>query len=124
MAYHKMNIYFIFCRKDSEGNTPLSSPRKRRSARGTPSAMKEPTTTSHDDEMLENELESIFSAGKIAMKGIFKDEEQDSELNDSLKKVIFVLNGVVCYVGLLTLRNLGLNFHPILITFFYQQGRQ
>ena len=101
MAYHTLDVYFIVFRKDSEGNTPLSSPRKRRSARGTPSTMKEPTTTSHDDEMLENELESIFSAGKIAMKGIFKDEEQENEVNshnDSLKKVIFVLNGVVYFV--------------------------
>ena len=82
------------------------------SARGTPSAKKEPTTSSHDDEMLENELESIFSAGKIAMKGIFKDEVQDNEVNshnDSLKKVIFVPNGFVYCVGLLTLPNPALN---------------
>ena len=45
--------------------------------------------------MLENELESIFSAGKVAMKSIFKeDDSSQSEnkvgiLDDARDKVIF-----------------------------------
>ena len=45
--------------------------------------------------MLENELESIFSAGKVAMKSIFKeDDPSQSEnkvgiLDDARDKVIF-----------------------------------
>ena len=48
--------------------------------------------------MLENELESIFSAGKVAMKSIFnKEEDKDEEenrdelINDSTKMVILVI---------------------------------
>ena len=43
--------------------------------------------------MLENELESIFSAGKVAMKSIFKEEDEGHEDNkadtvdDSTKQV-------------------------------------
>ena len=52
-------------------------------------------SSTNDDEMLENELESIFSAGKVAMKSIFKeDDSSQSEnkvgiLDDARDKVIF-----------------------------------
>jgi hypothetical protein len=48
--------------------------------------------------MLENELESIFSAGKVAMKSIFKEEDKEEEenstqlVNDSTKKVNLIIH--------------------------------
>ena len=49
--------------------------------KGTPvSTRSTRTTSSNDDEMLENELESIFSAEK---SGIFKEKSNDEDSNES-----------------------------------------
>ena len=53
------------------------------------------TASMNEDEMLENELESIFSAGKVAMKSIFKEEDKEQEektstlVNNIAKEVTF-----------------------------------
>ena len=46
--------------------------------RGTPLSTRSGSSM-QDDEMLENELESIFSAGKVAMKSIFKEEDEQDQ---------------------------------------------
>ena len=44
-------------------------------------ALTRSTSSANDDEMLENELESIFSAGKVAMKSIFKEDDSSQSEN-------------------------------------------
>ena len=54
--------------------------------RNTPTGKRDAASTrsissANDDEMLENELESIFSAGKVAMKSIFKEDDSSQSQN-------------------------------------------
>lgn len=66
--------------KSSEINTPVSSPRKRNTPKRDAASTRSISST-NDDEMLENELESIFSAGKVAMKSIFKEDDSSQSEN-------------------------------------------
>ena len=58
------------------------------------------STNPVDDEMLENELESIFSTGKQAMKSILNDQDgEDEDEDDDDDKVILEYNRIIFTVS-------------------------
>ena len=75
---------------------PVFCYRNTQSGKGTPMSTRS-TASMNEDEMLENELESIFSAGKVAMKSIFKEEDKEPEektstlVNNIAKEVTFFM---------------------------------